>query len=293
MEFTKSTSFKIYPLVKNKLYLSHPLTSEKPNIKVQSELVSLRKKKVKEQKGGKKRSSSHLIKDRSGWYWNATTPKRWKVQQFGGASRTPALPPVPPALHSGRWNILSSHKGLLWSGWYWNATTPKNFSRSQPEWAGPVGGPKIWRASKAFDWGLYWPLQIWGPSTCPVRWTNSSSKRWNKRSCNEPTWQAKLFNTPLERIYLDVQILGPSTGPAECSVRWTNDGRNEAALDLLGKQNHLPRCWRGSVVGRWLVAHHSSRRCHCSAAAAAVAASLLVLMAGSALSRCVWRHALP
>lgn len=180
MEFTKSTSFKIYPLVKNKLYLSHPLTSEKPNIKVQSELVSLRKKKVKEQKGGKKRSSSHLIKDRSGWYWNATTPK--------------------------------------------------NFSRSQPEWAGPVGGPKIWRASKAFDWGLYWPLQIWGPSTCPVRWTNSSSKRWNKRSCNEPTWQAKLFNTPLERIYLDVQILGPSTGPAECSVRWTNDGRNEACI---------------------------------------------------------------
>ena len=44
--------------------MSHPLTSAKPNIKVQSELVSLRKKKVKEQKGGKKRSSSHLIKDR-------------------------------------------------------------------------------------------------------------------------------------------------------------------------------------------------------------------------------------
>ena len=61
MEFIKSTSFKKYPLVKNKPYMSHPLTSAKPNIKVQSELVSLRKKKVKEQEGGKKKIilSSH------------------------------------------------------------------------------------------------------------------------------------------------------------------------------------------------------------------------------------------
>ena len=159
MEFTKSTSFKIYPLVKNKLYLSHPLTSEKPNIKVQSELVSLRAKKVKEQKGGKKRSSSHLIKDRYPLDDIGTQqrPRGGRSNNLEGpVEPLPCPPPVPPALHSGRWNILSSHKGLLWSGWYWNATTPKNFSRSQPEWTGSVEGPKMWRASKASDW----PLQV-------------------------------------------------------------------------------------------------------------------------------------
>ena len=111
MEFTKSTSFKKYPLVKNKPYMSHPLTSAKPNTKVQSELVSLRKKKVKEQEGGKKRSSSHLIKGRYGLGDIGTQQRprasvglslreqgRWKVQQFGGASRTPRPSSTGPAL---------------------------------------------------------------------------------------------------------------------------------------------------------------------------------------------------